>query len=252
MTAEGNWTWLIPGRVPTLVDAGVGESGHLEALQAALAGTTLASVLVTHGHSDHASGAVAIAGRMPGARFFKMPWAERDVRWAVDWRPIADGDRIPAGDGLLTAVHTPGHAPDHLCFWDAASRTLFGGDLVIHGSSVVIPAARGGDLSAYLASLERILALDPARVLPAHGRVIDRPAPLLRAYIARRRKREEQILGLLDGGAASIDAIVARLYAGLHDSLVPHARETVLAHLQKLERERRAARDGEAWHIMGA
>lgn len=250
ITGGGNWTWLIPGRRPTLIDAGVGDPRHLDALEAALAGAPLACVLVTHGHSDHASGAAAIAARMPGVRCVKMPWPERDGRWPVPWHAIRDGDRVDAGDGVLIAVHTPGHAPDHLCFWDAESRTVFGGDLLIAGSSVSIPATRGGDLAAYLASLERVLALDPLRVLPAHGRVIERPVPLLRAYIVRRQRREAQILDLLRHGGIAVDAIVDRLYAGLRDSLIPHARDTVLAHLHKLERERRAARDGEAWHIM--
>jgi glyoxylase-like metal-dependent hydrolase (beta-lactamase superfamily II) len=115
MTGEGNWTWLIRGRVPTLVDAGVGDPRHLDALKAALNGDALAQVIVTHGHSDHASGAATIAARMPGARFLKMPWAERDDRWGVSWTLVTDGDTLAAGDATISAVHTPGHAPDHLC-----------------------------------------------------------------------------------------------------------------------------------------
>lgn len=250
MTGSGNWTWLIPGRVPTLVDAGVGEPQHLEALDRALGDATLARVLVTHGHADHASGAVAIAARRPDLRFLKMPWPERDGRWPVPWHPIGDGDVLDAGDTRITAVHTPGHAPDHLCFWHAATRTLFGGDLVIRGTTVYIPADLQGDLAAYLASLERVLALDPARILPAHGPVVDDPARLLRDYLDHRREREAQIVEAMRRGADDLDAIVTRVYRGLKSDMSARARETVAAHLEKLEREGRAARRDERWTII--
>lgn len=250
MTGGGNWTWLIRGRVPTLIDAGVGDPRHLDALEKALGDATLAHVLVTHGHSDHASGVSAIAERMPGARFLKMPWPDRDSRWPVRWETISDADAIDAGDETLTAVHTPGHAPDHLCFWHAATRTVFGGDLAIDGTTVYIPAASHGDLAAYLASLERVLALNPARMLPAHGPVIDDPVSLLRHYITHRREREEQIVGALRAGETELDALVARIYPRLNEDFLAHARETVAAHLHKLECDGRAGRRGVAWHII--
>ena len=137
MTGAGNWTWLIRGRVPTLIDAGTGETRHLDAVAAALAGERLAQVLVTHAHGDHASGVVALAERFPGTRFFKMPWTERDGRWPAPWEPLADGQPLEAGDESLRAVHTPGHAPDHLCFWHEPSRTMFSGDLAVKGTTVV-------------------------------------------------------------------------------------------------------------------
>jgi glyoxylase-like metal-dependent hydrolase (beta-lactamase superfamily II) len=247
ITGDGNWTWLLRGRVTTLIDAGTGMPRYLDSLQQALDGRPLAQVLVTHGHPDHASGAPSIAARMPGARFAKMPWAARDARWPVDWTPIADGDRIGAGDTTLVAMHTPGHAPDHVVFWDEASRSLFCGDLAIQGSTVWIPASHDGDLTAYLASLERALALDPVRMYPAHGPVIERPAALLRSYIDHRREREEQILDAMRKGDATPAAIVTRVYGGIGESVVPLARESVTAHLIKLEREGRALRHGDEW-----
>ncbi|HLG55533.1 MAG TPA: MBL fold metallo-hydrolase [Vicinamibacterales bacterium] len=250
MTGTGNWTWLIRGRVTTLIDAGTGQPQYLDELQRALDGAPLAQVLVTHGHVDHASGAIALAARFPGVRFLKMPWPDRDSRWPVAWEPLADGSAVAAGDETLVAVHTPGHAPDHLCFWHAESRTLFCGDLAVKGTTVYIPPNLGGDLIEYLASLERVLALDPARLLPAHGPVIDDPQTVLRGYLEHRREREEQILDALRQGDANPEAMVARIYRGLKDTLVPVARESVLAHLLKLEREGRAGRREGAWHII--
>jgi glyoxylase-like metal-dependent hydrolase (beta-lactamase superfamily II) len=249
MTGEGNWTWLIPGQVPTLIDTGIGDPRHLDALATALDGDELAQVIVTHGHSDHASGAAAIEARMPGVRFLKMPWAARDNR-GVPWMPVADGDTIAAGDTSISAVHTPGHAPDHLCLWHEETRTIFGGDLAIAGTTVYVPPAPFGDLTDYLASLDRVLALNPWRILPAHGAVIDNPAVLLRTYIAHRRRREGQIIEAVRLGNERIEAIVSRVYAGLTDELLPRARETVTAHLQKLEREGRAACSDDVWHII--
>jgi glyoxylase-like metal-dependent hydrolase (beta-lactamase superfamily II) len=251
MTGEGNWTWLLPGRVPTLVDAGTGEPGHLDAVEQALAGDRLAQVLVTHAHVDHASGAVAIARRFEGVRFLKMFWKEYDSRWPVDWESLADGQAVAAGDQTLRAVHTPGHAPDHLCFWHDASRTLFSGDLAVKGSTIYIPANLGGDLIQYLASLERVLALAPSRLLPAHGPVIEDPTTVLRGYLLHRRRREEQILAALAQAGRTPDALVPIVYPGLAAHLANVVRETILAHLLKLEREGRAGRRGDAWHMIG-
>jgi glyoxylase-like metal-dependent hydrolase (beta-lactamase superfamily II) len=250
MTGAGNWTWLIRGRVPTLVDAGTGESRYLDAVEEALAGAALAQVLVTHAHGDHASGVVALAERFPGARFLKMPWEERDSRWPVGWSLLFDGQIVQAGDDTLRAVHTPGHAPDHVCFWHDESRTLFSGDLAVKGTTVYIPSNLRGDLADYLASLERVLALNPARLLPGHGPVIEDPAAVLRGYIEHRREREEQILAALRAGEATPDALVPLIYRSLKENLIHVARDTVLAHLLKLEREGRAGRRGDAWHII--
>jgi glyoxylase-like metal-dependent hydrolase (beta-lactamase superfamily II) len=250
MTGSGNWTWLIPGRVTTLIDAGTGEPRHLAALEEALAGARLVQVLVTHAHVDHASGVIALTERFPGVRFLKMPWPERDGRWPAPWERIEDGQVIDAGDGLLRALHTPGHAPDHLCFWHEESRTLFSGDLAVKGTTVYIPPNLRGDLADYLSSLERVRALKPARLLPAHGPVIDDPDAVLLAYLEHRREREEQILAALREGETTPDAIVPLIYRGLKESLLQVARETVLAHLIKLEREGRAGRRGDTWHII--
>jgi glyoxylase-like metal-dependent hydrolase (beta-lactamase superfamily II) len=250
LTGSGNTAWLLPGHVPTLIDAGTGEPQFLHALGRALDGAPLAQVLVTHTHIDHASGAVAIAQRMPHVRFLKMPWPEQDAQWHVRWEPLKDGESIAVGDSFVTAVHTPGHSPDHLCFWDAEGRQLFCGDLAWKGSTVVIPPTHGGDVAAYLDSLERMIDLSPLLMLPAHGDVIDRPVELLREYIDHRMMRERQVLEALRAGIADPAQMVARIYPSLASSLVPVARESVLAHLLKLEREGRARHHADAWHII--
>ncbi|MBI2834558.1 MAG: MBL fold metallo-hydrolase [Acidobacteria bacterium] len=246
-TGAGNNTYLLPGRVPVLIDAGTGDARHLAAVAGALGEASLRAVIATHAHPDHVGGARAMAARWPDAVFAKKPWPERDATSGVEWTPIADGDRIPAGDSVLVAIHTPGHAPDHLVFFDEDSRTLIGGDLLVAGGTVVIPASHGGSLRDYLASLRRVLSLAPTRVLPAHGPDIEDPARLIHAYLAHREQRDVQILEALAAGRSSVEAIVRRVYEGLDSALEGAAAETVLAHLQKLEQERRVRRVGEAW-----
>ena len=248
-TGAGNNTYVISGDIPTLVDAATGKAAHLTALAETLASTRLAQVLVTHAHPDHADGCDPIAERWPDTAFRKMPWPERDRLQSVECVPIEDGDRIPAGDGTLLVVHTPGHAPDHLCFLDEATGTLFSADLVVPGSSVVIPASRGGSLAQYLASLRRVLALAPARMLPAHGRAIDDPGAVLSQHLEHRQRREDQIVAALYAGDRRPEAVVARLYEGLDHGLKRMAQESVVAHLVKLEEEGRARSDGEEWEL---
>jgi glyoxylase-like metal-dependent hydrolase (beta-lactamase superfamily II) len=187
---------------------------------------------------------------MPEAIFRKHRWPARDSRYAVEWQPVVDGECIEAGDTELVAVHTPGHAPDHLCFWHGESRSVFCGDLALRGSTVWIPAQLQGDMAAYISSLQRILALEPAVMYPAHGPVIEDPIPLLRHYIDHRLQREAQVVDALRRGDETPPQIVARVYQGLQPIFVPLAEESVVAHLHKLEREGRARSAGGAWHII--
>ena len=248
MTGAGNWTYFLAGAHPVLIDAGVGEAAHLTAIEAAHAGGPQ-HVVVTHAHGDHISGASAIAMRWSDTRFSKLPWPERDAHHRVQWTPLSDGDRIRAGDGELQVIHTPGHAPDHIALWHAATRTVFSGDLVTPGTTVVIPASMGGSLSEYLQSLQRVLDLRPSRLLPAHGAAIDNPEAVIRKYITHRHEREMQIRAALNAGVNTIDALVERIYIGLAPALVPMARESVLAHLEKLADEGVVHRDEQRWAL---
>ena len=249
MTGAGNNTYLLigPDGAATLIDAGVGEPRHLAAIAHALAEhhASLEQVLVTHAHSDHALGAAPLAAAYPGARFRKRPWTDEDVRYNVTWLPIDDGDRVRAGGEWLDVMATPGHSPDHLAFWHEASRTAFTGDLVIDGSSVMIMVSKGGNLLQYLASLECIRALNPSRLLPAHGSDVIDPVRLLTTYLDHRRVREGQIVAAIAAGRQTVRDIAESIYHGLTPPLAAAARENVRAHLDKLQHEGRAfERDG--------
>ncbi|MSO34982.1 MAG: MBL fold metallo-hydrolase [Acidobacteria bacterium] len=247
-TGEGNWTYLIPGDHPVLIDAGVGQAAHLDAIAASLPAGP-AEVIVTHAHSDHTGGAPVIQSRWPSARFSKYPWPERDGR--MPWRSLADGDTVMSGAGPLVVLHTPGHSPDHIALWHADSRSLFVGDLLVLGGTVFIPASDGGNLVDYLVSLERLRQLSPARAWPAHGPVIEDPERLITQYLEHRRQREEQVLAALAERIETVDAITDRIYATLAPALVAMARDSVLAHLIKLEADGRAQRHDVHWAIVG-
>lgn len=206
---------------------------------------TLARVLVTHGHPDHASGAPALAAEHPSASFAKHPWPSEDAKYRVAWRPLADGDRV----GGLTALHTPGHSPDHLAFWHEESGTIFSGDLVVLGSSVMIHWSRGGRLPQYLAALQRLRSLAPRRLLPAHGPAIEDPAAVLTSYLDHRLMRERQVVAALKAGLDTVERIAGSIYDGLDPALLAAAHESVRAHLEKLKEEQRVLDDNGRWRL---
>lgn len=181
-------------------------------------------VFITHGHPDHASGIPALLTRWPGARVIRHP--DEGV------------DPVAAGDGHLIPIRTPGHAPDHLCFLDRASRDLYCGDLLRTGGSIVIPASQGGDVRQYLDSLRLVRGLAPRRLLPGHGEIVDDPAPLIDQFIRHREEREAEVAEALRAGLTTPEAIAARLYPGLPESLRHAAIDTVRSHLLKLQADR--------------
>jgi acetylornithine deacetylase/succinyl-diaminopimelate desuccinylase-like protein/glyoxylase-like metal-dependent hydrolase (beta-lactamase superfamily II) len=250
MTGAGNNTYLLTGNgEATLVDAGAGDQRHLDDLARKLndSRATLTYVLVTHAHADHASGAPALASAHPTAIFMKYPWPAEDAQYSITWRTVFDRAPVPAGDDTLIALHTPGHSPDHLALWHEPSGTIFSGDLVVLGSSVMIHWSRGGNLAQYLESLERLRALAPRRLLPAHGPIIEDPHAVLTAYLNHRREREHEVVAALQAGRETVQTIAESIYHGLSPALVAAAHENVRAHLEKLQTEGRATEDDGRW-----
>jgi glyoxylase-like metal-dependent hydrolase (beta-lactamase superfamily II) len=251
MTGAGNNTYLVigAGRGAVLIDAGVGAPPHLADLHAVLDRhhARLAAVVVTHAHADHVSGAPALAGLYPEAVFWKWPWPEEDARYPVSWRSLEDGMAIPLAGIDLRVLHTPGHSPDHVVL-QADGGTLFAGDIVSAAGRVAIPVSHGGNLGQYLASLERLLALEPRRLLPAHGPVIDQPARVIQQHLDHRRAREHQVIAALADGPKTVEAIADSIYDGLSPALRPAAVENVRAHLDKLSAEGRAFERGGHWN----
>ena len=235
----GNNTWLVDGAQPLLVDAGVGEASHVDAVAHALGGRPLARVFVTHAHRDHAAGVPQLKSRWPGIEVIGGP----------EGAAPRDGGAIAAGDRTLRMIATPGHSPDHFCLWHPDERALFAGDLLVSGGTIMIVASAGGDLREYLASLGRVRDLNPSRVYPGHGKIIDRPVELIDQYVAHRHDRERQVLAALEAGPLSIDDLVAQVYPGLAATLRGAAAETMLAHLRKLAADGRADERDRVWSL---
>jgi glyoxylase-like metal-dependent hydrolase (beta-lactamase superfamily II) len=252
-TGRGNNTYLLVGGhgQAALIDAGVGEPRHLTAVVDSLEarGARLALVLVTHAHHDHVAGALALDSAHEGVRFHKYPWPGEDEKYPVVWHALREGEKMDVGGEPLEVLRTPGHSPDHVSFWHRPSGTLFAGDLVVPGSSVMIPWSRGGHLRQYLDSLRLVLALKPRRLLPAHGDEVTEPAALLSSYLSHRAGRERQIVAALADGQETVQAIAESIYDGLEPALIPAARENVRAHLEMLREEGRAVETDGRWQL---
>lgn len=227
MTGGGTNTYLVGiGRV-TVIDPGPADAGHIERILEAVGDATVARVLITHGHPDHAPGARPLSSRT-GAAVLTHPFALRD------------GTILSGGGATLEVLHTPGHTPDHVALVLREERALFSGDLIVAGSTVVV-APPDGDMAAYMASLGRLARERLSRIYPGHGEVIERPAEAIDQYLRHRRMREEQILAALESGPARIPELVARIYADVPAPLHGLAARSVHAHLLKLRAEGRVA-----------
>ena len=239
MTGPGTNTYLVGSADLAVVDPGPDDPGHLAAVEEAARGLggAVRWVLVTHTHPDHAPGAARLAARTGAQVIGFGPKAG-----FVPDRTVGDGWVLDGGTSALTALHTPGHASDHLCWLLKDARILLSGDHVMDRVTVVI-SPPDGDMAAYLANLQRLLDLDPAltAIAPGHGRLLGRPAEVVSAVIAHRLAREARVAAALaDAGEATVDELVARVYADVDPALHAIARASLWAHLRKLVADGRA------------
>jgi glyoxylase-like metal-dependent hydrolase (beta-lactamase superfamily II) len=241
MTGPGTNTYLVGERDLVAIDPGPDDDAHLDAVAAAAEsyGGRIAAVIVTHHHSDHAPGARGLADRT-GAVVLGY---EARGGYVPD-RRLGEGDVVDLGDLPIRALHTPGHASDHLCYLvEEPARLLFSGDHIMGGSTVVI-APPDGDMAAYLASLDRLLGEQPAieAIAPGHGPAMPDPLGVISGYRQHRLAREAAVLAALQRRrTAGIDQIVADVYTDVPEVLHPIARYSVWAHLLKLRTEGRAS-----------
>ncbi|MBI4271454.1 MAG: beta-lactamase-like protein 2 [Candidatus Rokubacteria bacterium] len=239
MTGPGTNTYLVGRRDPVLIDTGAGVAAYVPLLERYLAGRGWrqpSRIVVTHRHRDHLGGVSQLRARFKGIPVAKMILRDSSLPEAID--DLCDGQAVHGDGATLVAVHTPGHASDHLCFYLVEEKALFTGDVVLGGSTTVIPSD-DGDLADYMASLRRILDLDVRRIYPAHGPVIEDGPGRVREYIDHREMRERQILEALGDGVGTIPEMVARIYAEVPAALHPTAAQSVASHLVKLAREGR-------------
>lgn len=256
MTGPGTNTYLVGGGARNewaVIDPGPHDAAHADAIVAAAPGA-IRWILTTHTHVDHSPGAVELH-RRTGApvigRIADFP-NNQDASFAPERQPEHD-ERLMLDEGLvLRAVHTPGHASNHICWLLESEQILFTGDHVM-GTSTVVIGPPDGDMSAYLASLRSLLALELKWFAPGHGFLMAQPHKVVEGLIAHRLKREAKVVqALTELGPSTLDALLARVYDDVGSGLHPVARRSLTAHLLKLQQDGRASQDEDRWVLIGA
>ena len=255
-TYTGTQTYLVGTSDVAVIDPGPDLPEHLEALIAAIAGRPVRTILCTHTHRDHspasrplaAATGAPIIGCAPLALDDDGPRADAafDRDYAPD-RVLADGESVSGDSWTLEAVATPGHTSNHLCFALRESGALFTGDHIMGWSTSVV-APPDGDMAAYMASLDKLLARDDRVYYPAHGPEVTTPQRLARGMMGHRRQREGQILRLLGQQVGAIPDMVDRMYVGLDPRLTGAAGRSVLAHLIDLQNRGLVSEEAGTWH----
>ena len=252
-TYYGTQTYLIGTSEVAVIDPGPDLPEHLDALERAIAARPVVAIMCTHTHRDHSPAARPLAGRTgapivgcaPLALETVGPRADAafDGNYAPD-RALEDGDDLNVDGDVVTAVATPGHTSNHLCF--GYRGALFSGDHVMGWSTtVVVPP--DGEMAAYMASLAKLRQRDDRIYYPAHGPAVTNPQQYVRHLVGHRMQREKQILSLVRDEVRAIPDIVANAYPGLDPRLTVAAGGSVLAHLVDLERRGLVERRGDAW-----
>ena len=248
LTGPGTNTYVVGEQRRLVIDPGPADPAHLERILE-LTGGAIERIVCTHSHTDHSPGAAELSART-GAPVLGMPAPVVDDFQDETYIPghvPEDGERIEGDDFVLTALHTPGHASNHVCLLLEAGGLLFTGDHLMSGSTVVI-LPPDGSMRQYLDSLRRLRELPVHDLAPGHGAVIPGAVSEIDRVIAHRLTREARVIDAMrELATATLDAMLPVVYADVPASLHPVARYSLLAHVLKLEDEGRALREGDSW-----
>jgi glyoxylase-like metal-dependent hydrolase (beta-lactamase superfamily II) len=247
MTGPGTNTYLIGNSEVAVLDPGPMSDEHIDAIQRVTPGP-IKWILVTHTHPDHSPAAARLAAAT-GAQLLGQPPPDgrtQDKTFLPD-RILKDGDLLETTEFRMLAVHTPGHASNHVCYRHEALRWLFTGDHIMSGSTVVIDPP-DGNMKRYIESLERLKTLDLAALAPGHGPLIENPDELVDWLIDHRLKREAKIVASLENHSRlSVRDLTPFVYDDVDKKLYGLAERSLLAHLLKLEAEGRARNENDKW-----
>ena len=247
LTFKGTNTYLVGSTSLAVIDPGPDDPLHHEAILKAAGSRAITHIISTHAHRDHVDGIARLKSATGAivAAYPRDPDASRialrdspsgkifvNYEFTPDL-PLRGGDRIESGDWAITAIHTPGHAPDHLCLALDGRRLVFSGDHVMGWNTTVV-APPEGRMAEYIASLEILLDREDDVFLPGHGGRIHDPQRTVKAYLLHRSWREQSILAALAKGATTIRQIVPEVYQGLAPHMIPAASLSVQAHVEYL------------------
>ncbi len=251
MTGPGTNTYLLGEREITVLDPGPDDGDHMRAILDAAG--EIRFIAVTHTHRDHSPLALPLA-RRTGAQVIGLPAprdGHQDERFVAGREP-GDGERLVLGDCTLTAIHTPGHASNCVCYLLENQRLLFTGDHVLQGvTPVILPP--DGDMAAYMHSVAKLLPYDFDRIAPGHGGVMDDGKQVLEALRRHRLAREDKVLRCLAAqGVATLASLTTLVYDDVPPDRHPWARRSLEAHLIKLVREGRVMEQNGSWRCAPA
>ncbi len=257
-TGPGTNTYIVGDQTRMIVDPGPLREDHLSSLQEFVSSicdpADVGWIAVTHTHGDHSPGVQGLRRLFPNAITYGAPHLGQDATF-MPQRIAQHGDVIDLGSARVQAIHTPGHASNHFCFYEETTQTLLTGDHIMQGSTVVINPP-DGNMTEYIEALRRLKALDVAALAPAHGQLITQPMAAIDALIAHRLKRENKVLRALEDvheTGATLEDLVARVYDDVGRERHGIAKRSLLAHLLRLRTFGSAEIRGDVWHhIPGA